>query len=202
MESLQKTKPHRYPAMLQCCRRSPRAGTTTTKSSASWKDCFRAREKRSVKHTQALTNIPVVFRCRSSPPRQTLVKLRPATDKAGTFVNYDILAEFCRGCFHQCHVIVFTSTSLPYHITCTPRTKQQVLGAAEARREALREATEEYANALQDEKTFKKEHTRCIMELSLREGLGQRYRSTRAHVSRLKCGLEKSDAWVDLFLSK
>lgn len=53
--------------------------------------------------------------------------------------------------------------------------KTQISCAADARREALAEAVGEHKNALRDEKSFKKEHARCVMELSLREGLGQRY---------------------------
>ena len=36
------------------------------------------------------------------------------------------------------------------------------------------QAAKEHKDAKQDEKSFKQEHTRCVMALSLREGLGQR----------------------------
>lgn len=51
---------------------------------------------------------------------------------------------------------------------------KQIAGAAELRREALAQAVEDSKLAVEEEKLFKAEHTRCVMELSLREGLGQR----------------------------
>lgn len=50
----------------------------------------------------------------------------------------------------------------------------QISTAAGLRREALDQAAEADKLAVEGEKTFKAEHTRCVMELSLREGLGQR----------------------------
>ncbi len=51
----------------------------------------------------------------------------------------------------------------------------QISTAAGLRREALDQAAEADKLAVEGEKAFKAEHARCVMELSLREGLGQRY---------------------------
>lgn len=51
---------------------------------------------------------------------------------------------------------------------------KQISQAAVSRRGALGKVREEYEVALADEGDFKKEHARCVLELSLREGLGQR----------------------------
>lgn len=64
-------------------------------------------------------------------------------------------------------------TKLTASATATTIDKQ-IAGAAELRREALAQATEDNKLAAKGEKSFKAEHARCVMELSLREGLGQR----------------------------
>ncbi|CAM9618005.1 unnamed protein product [Scytosiphon promiscuus] len=46
-------------------------------------------------------------------------------------------------------------------------------------RERVAQAAEAHRLAVEDEKVFKQEHARCVMELSLREGLGQRYGAPR-----------------------
>lgn len=51
----------------------------------------------------------------------------------------------------------------------------QISAAVGLRREALAQAAEDHKLAAEDETTFKTEHSRCVMELSLREGLGQRW---------------------------
>lgn len=53
-------------------------------------------------------------------------------------------------------------------------TEDQISAAAESRREAVAQAAEDHKLAVEGEKDFKQEHARCMMELSLREGLGQR----------------------------
>eukprot|EP00904_Undaria_pinnatifida_P004042 jgi/Undpi1/13639/HiC_scaffold_9.g03293.m1 len=57
--------------------------------------------------------------------------------------------------------------------------RKEVALAAESRREALVQATAEHKSAIQGKASFKEEHTRCVMVLSLREGLGQRYGAPR-----------------------
>ncbi|CAM9880890.1 unnamed protein product, partial [Pylaiella littoralis] len=57
--------------------------------------------------------------------------------------------------------------------------REEIAGAAELRREALAQATEDNKLAAKGEKAFKAEHARCVTELSLREGLGQRYGAPR-----------------------
>ncbi|CAM9994115.1 unnamed protein product, partial [Ectocarpus sp. 12 AP-2014] len=60
-----------------------------------------------------------------------------------------------------------------------PREEASISAAVELRREALAQAAEDHKLAAEDETTFKTEHSRCVMELSLREGLGQRYGAPR-----------------------
>ncbi|CBJ30237.1 conserved unknown protein [Ectocarpus siliculosus] len=57
--------------------------------------------------------------------------------------------------------------------------REEVSAAVALRREALVQAGEDHKLGAEDETTFKTEHSRCVMELSLREGLGQRYGAPR-----------------------
>lgn len=50
----------------------------------------------------------------------------------------------------------------------------QISEATEERRAAIVEVLEEHKRALEAERRFKEEHANYVMELSLREGLGQR----------------------------
>ncbi|CAM9400850.1 unnamed protein product [Ectocarpus fasciculatus] len=60
-----------------------------------------------------------------------------------------------------------------------PREEASISAAVALRQEALAQAAEDHKLAAEDETTFKTEHSRCVMELSLREGLGQRYGAPR-----------------------
>eukprot|EP00903_Cladosiphon_okamuranus_P015016 g13894.t1 len=57
--------------------------------------------------------------------------------------------------------------------------REEISTAAGMRQEALAQAVDDYKLAVDEEKVFKTEHARCVMELSLREGLGQRYGAPR-----------------------
>lgn len=52
----------------------------------------------------------------------------------------------------------------------------KISGAVEQRQAAIKNALEEHKKAADAEMGFKEEHARCVTELSLREGLGQRCR--------------------------